>query len=78
MARRDGLADQVVRGLSGHSTRIRAAQDMIAAGIEVLAILQAGRRKSASMVNATVGTCWPSVPPPPSFPAYKTNQCLSC
>ena len=37
--------------LSGHSTRVGAAQDMIAYGLELPAILQAGRWKSTSMVN---------------------------
>ncbi len=51
MAREAGLPDTVVGGLSGHSARVGAAQDMIAAGIELPAILQAGRWKSPSMVN---------------------------
>ena len=51
MARRAGLPDELVEGVSGHSTRVGAAQDMIAAGIELPAILQAGRWKSAAMVN---------------------------
>ena len=51
MAQRAGLPETVVRGLSGHSTRVGAAQDMIAAGIELPAILQAGRWKSTAMVN---------------------------
>ena len=51
MARNAGLPDEVVEGLSGHSARVGAAQDMIAAGIELPAILQAGRWKSAAMVN---------------------------
>ncbi len=51
MARRAGLPETVVRGLSGHSARIGAAQDMVAAGIELPAILQAGRWKSTAMVN---------------------------
>ncbi|MDE0148214.1 MAG: hypothetical protein OXM58_07560 [Rhodospirillaceae bacterium] len=38
-------------GLSGHSARVGAAQDMVAAGIEMPAILQAGRWKSVTMVN---------------------------
>ena len=37
--------------LSGHSTRVGAAQDMIAYGVELPAILQAGRWKSTAMVN---------------------------
>ena len=51
MARRAGLPASLVQGLSGHSTRVGAAQDMIAAGIELPAILQAGRWKSTAMVN---------------------------
>ncbi len=51
MAARAGLPETVVRGLSGHSARVGAAQDMIAAGIELPAILQAGRWKSAAMVS---------------------------
>ena len=51
MARRAGLDAEAVGRLSGHSTRVGAAQDMIAAGIELPAILQSGRWKSAAMVN---------------------------
>ena len=51
MARRAGLPETVVQGLSGHSARVGAAQDMIAAGIELPAILQAGRWKSTAMGN---------------------------
>ena len=51
MAREAGLPAAVVQGLSGHSARVGAAQDMIAAGIELPAILQAGRWKSTAMVN---------------------------
>ena len=51
MARRAGLGADIVSGLSGHSTRVGAVQDMIASGIELPAILQAGRWKSTSMVN---------------------------
>ena len=51
MARRAGLPEDVVAGLSGHSARVGAAQDMVAAGIEMPAILQAGRWRTAVMVN---------------------------
>ena len=51
MAREAGLPEAVVEGLSGHSARVGAAQDMVAAGIELPSILQAGRWKSTSMVN---------------------------
>ena len=44
-------APAAVDRLSGHSTRVGAAQDMIACGIELPAILQAGRWKSTAMVN---------------------------
>ncbi|MYB89217.1 MAG: site-specific integrase [Proteobacteria bacterium] len=50
MAKAAGLGDDVVEGLSGHSARVGATQDMIASGIELPAILQAGRWKSTSMV----------------------------
>ncbi len=51
MAREAGLPETVVGGLSGHSTRVGAAQDMVAAGIELPLILHAGRWKSTAMVN---------------------------
>ena len=51
MAERAGLPSEVVDGLSGHSTRVGAAQDMVAGGIEMPAILQAGRWKTTAMVN---------------------------
>ena len=51
MARASGLPDEVAESLSGHSARVGAAQDMVAAGIEMPAILQAGRWKSPAMVN---------------------------
>ena len=51
MAREAGLPDAVAGGFSGHSARIGAAQDMVAAGIELPSILQAGRWKSTAMVN---------------------------
>ena len=51
MARRAGLPEEVAESLSGHSPRVGAAQDMVASGIEMPAILQAGRWKTAVMVN---------------------------
>ena len=51
MAERAGLPSDVVRRISGHSPRVGAAQDMIASGIGIPAIMQAGRWKSASMVQ---------------------------
>ena len=51
MAREAGLPDVLAEGLSGHSARVGAAQDMVAAGIGLPAILHAGRWKSTAMVN---------------------------
>ncbi|MXW66934.1 MAG: site-specific integrase [Gemmatimonadales bacterium] len=51
MATRAGLPAEVVRRLSGHSPRVGAAQDMIASGIELPAIMQAGRWRSVRMVQ---------------------------
>ena len=50
MARAADLPETIVRGLSGHSARVGAAQDMIAAGIGLPEILHAGRWKSTAMV----------------------------
>ena len=51
MAKKAGLPPEVVAGLSGHSTRVGAAQDMIAVGIGMPAVMQAGRWKSTATVN---------------------------
>ena len=51
MARLAGLPDDIVDNLAGHSTRVGAVQDMVACGIELPAILQSGRWKSARMVQ---------------------------
>ena len=51
MARQARLPDDIVDTLAGHSTRVGAVQDMIACGIELPAILQSGRWKSARMVQ---------------------------
>ena len=51
LARAAGLPANAVDALSGHSTRVGAAQDMIGAGIELPAILHAGRWKSTAMVS---------------------------
>ena len=51
MARSAGLAGELVERISGHSTRVGAAQDMVAGGIALPAIQHAGRWKSAAMVH---------------------------
>ena len=47
MARRAGLAAETVDGISGHSARVGALQDMIADGVELPGLLRAERWKSA-------------------------------
>jgi integrase len=50
MAQRAGLtADDIIR-ISGHSTRVGAAQDMLRYGEQLPAIMQAGRWQTATMV----------------------------
>ena len=51
MAREADLPKEVVEGISGHSTRVGATQDMIAEGISIAAIQHAGRWKTSAMVN---------------------------
>ena len=43
MARKAGLPPSAVAEISGHSTRVGAAQDMVAEGIGMASIMQAGR-----------------------------------
>ena len=49
MARRAKFAAEEIAGISGHSTRKGAAHDMVRFDIEILAVMQAGRWKSAEM-----------------------------
>ena len=51
LAANAGLPDETVKGLSGHSARVGAAQDMAAAGIDLIAIMQAGGWKSPAIVS---------------------------
>ncbi len=55
MARRAGLAAEAVDGISSHSTRVGALQDMIADGVGLPALLRAGRWKSADAVRRYAG-----------------------
>jgi integrase/recombinase XerD len=43
-------ASDIATGLFGHSMRIGAAQDVLVAGFDALAIMQAGGWKSANVV----------------------------
>lgn len=45
-----GGSDELVCGVSGHSTRVGMAQDMAGAGIDMISIMQAGGWKTSSMV----------------------------
>jgi integrase len=47
---RAGLDSAITAELSGHSMRIGAAQDMMVAGFDAIAIMQAGGWKSANVV----------------------------
>ncbi len=49
-AREAGLDEETISKLSGHSMRVGAAQDMAAAGIDLVAIMHAGGWKSPDMV----------------------------
>lgn len=50
MAANAGLPGEIVAKLSGHSIRVGAAQDMVAAGLEVTEVMQAGGWKTPVMV----------------------------
>jgi site-specific recombinase XerD len=51
MARRAGLTAEEAARISGHSTRVGAAQDAIRLGAELPAVMQAGRWKTPEMVG---------------------------
>jgi hypothetical protein len=39
-----------IAGISGHSTRVGAAQDMVRYGVDLVGAMQAGRWKTSAMV----------------------------
>jgi integrase/recombinase XerD len=45
-----GVEESAVKGLSGHSMRVGAAQDMLVAGFDALAIMQAGGWKTTAVL----------------------------
>ena len=51
MARTAGFSPEIVARVSGQSTRAGAVQDMLAAGVDLATILQAGRGRGATMVQ---------------------------
>lgn len=53
-ARAAGLSAQIIKGLSGHSMRVGAAQDMIVSGLSILPIMQAGGWKTPNIVGRYV------------------------
>ena len=50
-AKRAALPDHFVRGLSGHSMRVGAAQDMMLSGFDLLPIMHAGGWKSTEVIG---------------------------
>ena len=54
-AKRAGLAPNVIADLSGHSMRVGAAQDLMADGLSILPIMQAGGWKSMNVIGRYVG-----------------------
>lgn len=53
-AERAGLGRDVVKGLSGHSMRVGAAQDMMLSGFDTLGIMQAGGWRSYAVLGRYV------------------------
>jgi site-specific recombinase XerD len=53
-AKRAGLVPNVVADLSGHSMRVGAAQDLMADGLGILPIMQAGGWKSMNVIGRYV------------------------
>ena len=51
MAKAAGIDPAVVARISGHSSRVGAAQDMVRHGVELPAVMQAGGWKTAEMVS---------------------------
>ncbi len=51
MAKAAGVDPAVVARISGHSSRVGAAQDMVRHGVELPAVMQAGGWKTAEMVS---------------------------
>ena len=54
MADAAGLDQVVITQLSGHSMRVGAAQDMMASGIGILPVMQAGGWRSMNIVGRYV------------------------
>jgi hypothetical protein len=50
MARAAGLTCAEIVGISGHSTRVGAAQDMVRYGVDLTGAMQAGRWSTPTMV----------------------------
>jgi hypothetical protein len=50
MAKAAGLTSAEIVGISGHSTRVGAAQDMVRYGVDLTGAMQAGRWSTLTMV----------------------------
>jgi hypothetical protein len=58
-------------GVSGDSTRVGAGQDMIALGLELPEIMQAGAGSRLRCRPGTASGCWPGGARLPSWPRLK-------
>jgi site-specific recombinase XerD len=54
MADGAGFDHSIISQLSGHSMRVGAAQDMVASGVDILPVMQAGGWKSMNIVGRYV------------------------
>ena len=60
MAQAAKLTAEEIARISGHSTRVGAAQDMVRYGVDLVGAMQAGRWKTSAMVARYPPACWPS------------------
>lgn len=71
MALAAGIGPDEVARISGHSSRIDAAQDMVRFGMELPAGMQAGGWRTAEMVGVTPGDSTPAAAAPPRWRCRK-------
>jgi integrase len=74
MARAAAVPAAEVPRISGHSSRVGAAQDMVRHGVELPAIMQAGGWRTAEMVSRYTAASTPAAPAPPSSPCCRTGR----
>jgi site-specific recombinase XerD len=66
-------AADVVR-ISGHSSRVGSAQDIVRYGVKLPAIMQAGGWRTAEVCPATPPASTPAAPAPPALPCCRTGR----